>query len=567
MYTGNIDEQQTTNNNLFPTVPHTHPSSTDVLIAGGGVGGCAAALAVCRNGHNAILVEPTDWIGGQLTAQAVPPDEYGWIEQCGCTAGYREFRNGVRQYYRRHYPLTASAQAQPYLNPGNGWVSPLCHEPRVARAVIEAMLAPYRADGRLTLLLEHDLAAADSGPGDRVASVTLHDRVSGANRTITADYFLDATELGDLLPLAGVEFVTGSESRADTGEPGAPVEAKPANAQGFTICFAIDHLEGEDHTIDQPREYPFWRDYVPALTPPWPGEWISWTGMSPRTLEPVHYRFDPHREANEAFAGLWTYRRILARDHFEPGRFASDICLVNWPLCDYLLGDLCTCASEERARHIEGAKQLSLSVLHWMQTAAPRPDGGRGFPGLRLRPDVVGTVDGLAKQPYVREARRIRAEFTLCEQHVSADVRKGETRAERFGDSVGLGGYRIDLHPTCGGDNYRDVPVLPFQIPLGALIPVRVENLLPASKNLGVTHITNGCTRLHPTEWSIGEAAGALAAFCLQHDISPRGVSQHPSRLSDFQTALMQQGFELEWPPDLRLEDGDPHRHAMSQGG
>ena len=88
-----------------------------------------------------------------------------------------------------------------------------------------------------------------------------------------------------------------------------------------------------------------------------------------------------------------------------------------------------------------------------------------------------------------------------------------DVQAETFADSVGVGSYRIDLHPSTGGDNYIDISSLPFQIPLGALIPRRVENLLPACKNLGTTHITNGCYRLHPVEWAIGEAAGALAAY------------------------------------------------------
>src|SRR5437879_3592169 len=116
---------------------------TDVLIVGGGVGGCAAALAVAEAGYRAILTEESDWIGGQLTSQAVPPDEHGWIERFGCTESYRRFRDGVRDYYRRRYSLTPKAQAAPFLNPGNGWVSPLCHEPRIALAVLEAMLAPY----------------------------------------------------------------------------------------------------------------------------------------------------------------------------------------------------------------------------------------------------------------------------------------------------------------------------------------------------------------------------------------------------------------------------------------
>ena len=51
-----------------------------------------------------------------------------------------------------------------------------------------------------------------------------------------------------------------------------------------------------------------------------------------------------------------------------------------------------------------------------MQSEAPRPDGGHGYPGLRMRGDLMGTEDGLAKYPYVRESRRIRAERTVLEQ-------------------------------------------------------------------------------------------------------------------------------------------------------
>src|SRR5262249_5740122 len=161
----------------------------------------------------------------------------------------------------------------------------------------------------------------------------------------------------------------------------------------------------------------------------------------------------------------------------------------------------------EATKHIERAKQLSFSLLYWLQTAAPRADGGTGWRGLRLRPDIVGTEDGLAKYPYIRESRRIRAEFTVLEQHVGVDARKrsqpdAEKGAEIFKDSVGIGSYRIDLHPSTGGNNYIDIASLPFQIPLGALIPRRIENLLPACKNIGTTHITNGCYRLHPVEWN-----------------------------------------------------------------
>ena len=52
-----------------------HELSTDVLILGGGTGGVAAALAAAGLGKSVILTEETDWVGGQLTSQAVPPDE------------------------------------------------------------------------------------------------------------------------------------------------------------------------------------------------------------------------------------------------------------------------------------------------------------------------------------------------------------------------------------------------------------------------------------------------------------------------------------------------------------
>jgi NADPH-dependent 2,4-dienoyl-CoA reductase/sulfur reductase-like enzyme len=84
----------------------------EVLIVGGGLGGVAAALAALRLGRRVILTEETDWLGGQLTAQAVPPDEHDWIEERGCTASYRRLRDGIRQYYRDHYPLTAAARMQ-----------------------------------------------------------------------------------------------------------------------------------------------------------------------------------------------------------------------------------------------------------------------------------------------------------------------------------------------------------------------------------------------------------------------------------------------------------------------
>ena len=526
----------------------------DTAVIGGGTGGCAAALAALRNGMRVVMTEETDWIGGQLTSQAVPPDEHPWIESFGATQTYRSYRTAVRDYYRRNYPLNPAERAKPALNPGGGSVSRLTHEPRVSLAVLEEMLAPYVASGRLAVLHDHRPVSADT-QGDVVRAVTMRSLKTGLERTITAAYFLDATEQGDLLPLTKTEYVTGFESRKQTGEPRAPEAAQPGNVQAFTVCFAVDHVPGEDHTIEKPAEYAFWRDYVPALKPAWSGKLLSWTMSNPITLKDRPMGFDPLPPSAPPRAGdptnLFRYRRIADASLYPASAGMRDVCLVNWPQNDYWLGNLHEVDAAEAARHLKRGKQLSLSLLYWMQTEAPRPDGGLGWKGLRLRNDQTGTEDGLAKYPYIRESRRIQAEFTVTELHIGVEARKAlgkEPAAEVFPDSVGVGSYRIDLHPSSGGDNYIDVSSYPFQIPLGALIPRRVENLLPACKNLGVTHITNGCYRLHPVEWNLGESAGMLAALAVASGKRPRQIRNDARLLREFQTKAIGQGVEIAWP-------------------
>nr|WP_240426417.1 FAD-dependent oxidoreductase [Tunicatimonas sp. TK19036]WKN40383.1 FAD-dependent oxidoreductase [Tunicatimonas sp. TK19036] len=525
----------------------------DVVIAGGGLGGCAAALAALRNGLRVVLTEETDWVGGQMTQQGVPPDEHQWIETHGATQLYRTLRTNIRQYYFQNYPVTEAARNQQYFNPGDGAVSRLCHEPRVALAVLEAMIAPYLSSRQLTLLLEHKVIKADV-QGDQVRSLAARNLRTDQEIVLTAPYFVDATELGDLLPLTGTEYVTGAESRQETGELHAPETADPHNQQAFTYCFAMDYVPGTENLIEKPRDYDFWRNFVPNLTPAWPGKLLSLTYTHPSTLTPKALGFHPEGLATGDTLNLWNYRRIINPDNFQPGTYAGGSTVVNWPQNDYMMGNLIDVSQEEFDRHIAQSKQLSLSLFYWLQTEAPRPDGRQGWPGLRLRGDLMGTDDGLAKYPYVRESRRIQAVFTVLEEHVGKENRalvagkeNGGTAAN-FYDSVGIGYYHIDLHPSTGGDNYIDFGSLPFQIPLGALLPQRMKNLLPANKNIGTTHITNGCYRLHPVEWSIGEAVGMLTAFVRNKKTSPHAVRESSSLLADFQQFIRAQGIETKWP-------------------
>ncbi len=531
--------------------PKGNQLQADVVIAGGGLGGVASSLAALRNGMSVILIETTDWLGGQLTSQAVPPDEHQWIETHGAPQSYRDVRNRIRDYYRVNYPLTEKEKSNPFLNPGSGVVSRLCHEPAVAETVIRQMLAPYLSNGRLVLLMEYSAVSA-AVSGNSVTAITAKSERSGELMQLRAPFFVDATELGDLLPLTGTEYITGTESNKITQELHAPDLADPRNTQAFTMCFAMDYTAGEDHVIPRPANYQYWKNYIPKLQPAWSGKLLDLQYSQPQTLQPRQLGFAPDGRELDGVLNLWNYRRIIARKNFEDGFYQGDITIVNWPQNDYMEGNIIDVTPQVFRKHVDASKQLSLSLLYWLQTEAPRPDGGKGWQGLRLRKDVVGTDDGLAKYPYVRESRRIKAEFTVMEAHVGAANRKlvataAADRAAFFYDSVGTGYYHIDLHPSSGGNNYIDFPSLPFQIPLGALLPVRINNIFPANKNIGTTHITNGCYRLHPVEWSIGEAVGMLLTFAKANNILPAAVRRDPAMLKQFQAFIRTQGLETEW--------------------
>lgn len=522
----------------------------DIAIIGGGLGGVAAALACLRQGRKVFLSDEFRWLGGQMTSQAVPPDEHPWIESFGCTASYRQLRQDIRRYYRDHYPLKPEFARDVRLNPGNGFVSALCHEPKVSLAVIESYLLPYQAGGQLTVA-RREVPREAKVSEQRVTEVTLQNLDTGRERRVSAPYVIDATELGDLLPLTNTPFRTGAEARSEFDEASAPEVADPNDVQGISWCFVVDYDPEGEHVIEQPAQWQKWRDYDPQLTPPWGSKMLSWSATHPITLDPVVRTFDPiHPKPERGPMDLWTFRRIADRNQFRDGTYQSDIVLVNWPQIDYLEGNLIGASAEQQEHYLYEARQQSLSMLYWMQTEAPRPDGGKGWAGLRLRGDLTEGPDGLAMAPYIRECRRLVGVAAVTENHVgqTARERQGQTRAEHFEDSVGVGAYRIDLHPSTAHKNYLDVGSLPFEIPMGALFGEATENLLAGAKNISTTHITNGCYRLHPVEWNVGEASGLLAAYCLREKKTPRRVRDSKEELKNFQGFLQSQGVELAWP-------------------
>src|SRR5690606_31705820 len=259
--------------------------------------------------------------------------------------------------------------------------------------------------------------------GNKVNALKVQDRREGQIYVLQAPYFVDATELGDLLPMTGTEHVRGAESKTQTKEIHAADKADPENQQAFTVCFAMDYVKGKEFIIEKPEMYDFWKSHVPPLMPPWSGKVLDLKYSKPATLIPAELGFHPEAGPQVgSVLNLWNYRRIIDKNNFKPGFFDGDITIVNWPQNDYMLGNL-DGPEEEFDFHVYRAKQLSLSLLYWLQTEAPRPEGGYGWPGLRLRGDIMGTEDGMAKYPYVRESRRIEALFTVLEEHVGKENR------------------------------------------------------------------------------------------------------------------------------------------------
>ena len=436
------------------------------------------------------------------------------------------------------------------LNPGSSWVTRLAFEPRVGLRALETLLAPQVDAGLLQVFLRTK-AVATSVQGDRVVSLTAVNLDDGSTTRFEFEYVLDATELGDLLPMTGTEYVVGAESIGDTGEPHAqPQEAKVHCVQSCTYTFAMEgRPSGEDHRIPKPDRYDHYRHAQPYSLR------IHVHGGEIYGEESGWLDYHLFQDTGGTKGPLWKYRRLVDAGQF-PGRYDHDITMFNWPGNDYRDRPLVDQALENLAFALQDAKRVSLGFAYWLQSDVPNPDGPAGFPNILLRPDVMGSIDGLSKHPYVRESRRIKAIKTIVEQDVAVEHQKGP-RAAHFDDSVGVGWYPIDIHQVSEDEVGTSTRTRPFQIPLGALIPARVENLIAANKNIGTTHITSGCYRLHPVEWNIGEAAGALAAYASQTGRPPKEVHGDRELLRSFQRELIVEGVPLCWLIDVPVLSRD----------
>ena len=508
----------------------------DVAIVGASLGGVAAALGAARQGVSVVLLERTQWVGGQYSAQGVcRPDDNHFVDTTGSTLSYRQFRHAVREHYRQTYPLSAAAkQRDPAtFDPGSSGAG-FAVEPLIAHGTMLEMLHAAKVEVLLgTAVSDVELA------GDAVAAVIASD-AGGTQTRYAARMFLDATDLGDLLPLAKAEYRLGAEGEADFGEANAPPSPHRDWIQPFSIVFALEHRPyGEKHVVPKPVKYD-------------------------KFVQDQGYTIEDGSITTLFGSGenMWNYRQFIEAGNFTAG-FPHDLTTINTGSTDYQSASLPAATAAEEAAIVERARQAALGYLYWLQTTYKREDGrGAGYPELMLRPDIFNT-DGTAPQPYIRESRRIQAITTVVQQDIDAQNNLGP-RALAFPDSCGIGAYAMDVHkfaktkmPWSGSD------AKPFQVPARALVPIRVTNLLAACKNLGVSHIASGAYRVHPVEWNIGESAGSLAAFAVKQSHTLRGAVTDGQALHAYQHLLLSAGIPLYWWSDVTYER-DPKLFAAT---
>ena len=495
----------------------------DVFIAGGGMGGIAAAIRAAQSGVTVCLSEETEWIGGQMTAQGVSAfDENKYVETSGATRLYQRLRQKIREHYR----ALPGAPQDEHLNPGKCWVSWCAFEPIVGLEKLKELIAE-ECGKRAPKIFTRTKVVHTKVYRGRVKSALAVNLDTGRFIEFRTRFCIDATELGDLIPMLGIPYSSGAESNQETGEPHAPPTSNPDNVQDFTYPFVLTNEKSVAKIIDKPALYE---------------EFKKEDKFSFRAGQRVFPMYDDPKHQMP----FWTYRRLVAKELFPSYQF--DVSMINWESNDVRGANLIDVPLTVQAERLARGKLLSLGFLYWLQHEA-------GYPEVSLLTEQLGTSDGLSKYPYIRESRRIKAKKVIVEQEIAAAT-NGGARAKRFNDTVGIGLYPIDIH------GHQDVPGAgqaskPFQIPLRALVQTHIRNFLPACKNIGTTHVTNGAYRLHPIEWAIGEAAGFVAAMCVKLKTRPEAIANNQRKLRTIQQSLVAAGSPIFWFDDVPTTDPD----------
>jgi len=438
---------------------------TEILIVGGGTSGVCAAIQAARLGVKTVLVEETVWLGGMLTAAGVSAVDGNHHLPSGL---WGEFRRSLYDYYGAPEAVAT------------GWVSKTLFEPHVGAAIfknmvqIEPTISVFYGYWFIKVLKDQDRILGAVFNNDNGESLVVHAQIT-----------VDATEYGDVMAGACCEYRIGRESKYETGEPQAPEESDAIIQDLTYVAILKDFGEKANKTISKPINY-----------------------------NPQYY----YGSCREACANSDT-NVMNCETMLNYGRLPYNKFMINWPNNgnDFYV-NVIEMSRAERIHALQAAKDFTLGWVYYMQTQL-------GLSNLGLADDEFPTMDRLALIPYNRESRRLKGKVRLTTLDVIDLYKSPQGKLYKMG--IAVGDYPLDHHhKRCPKAVIEEFPkISAFNVPYGCLVPQAVDGLLVAEKNISVTHLVNGCTRLQPVVMQLGQAAGAAAALCVKAQIQPGAVN------------------------------------------
>lgn len=458
--------------------------NTDILVVGGTIGGTCAAIQAARRGIKTILVSEFSWLGGTFTSGGVSaPDGNELIAfQTGLWGTFLE------ELKKRH------SQGL-----DQGWVSFFNFDPRIGASIfsdwVKALPNLHWISGETPQKVLKDQ--------QKITGVIFKDI------TIHAQIVLDGTELGDLLSLGEIPYRWGWEFQSEWGEPSAPISPNE-----FT----------ENHPIQAPTWVVFMQDF----------------GDSKKADSiPSLFDYDPQQ-----FIGGWN--GYAPEQFMNYGRISGGLLMINWPNKgnDYghnlnrLIQSEC-----ERQTFFQECFEHSYNFVHFIQKKLGNRYGLAHdiFPlehqAIKTPSSLQPFLSAFALHPYYRESRRLQGLTTLREQDIlpisGGKVAPLPINSEGIFDGIVIGNYPNDHHYTLGNFPIESKSIkwggrwtgTPFSVPYRCLIPQTINGFLVCEKNLSVSHIANGSTRLQPLIMNLGQAAGMAAALCIEKNCQPRDLS------------------------------------------
>ena len=476
-------------------------SEYDVIVIGGGAGGTSAAIQSARNGAKTLLIEETDWLGGMLTSAGVSAVDGNYKLPSGF---WGEFKDSLVSYYGSLEALKT------------GWVSNTLFEPRVGNQILKSIA---KKENNLKILFSTEF--------NSVTKLDLHKtehynfNIKSSKGNFSSKVLIDATELGDVLPMIDEDYDLGMDSKEMYGEDIAP-EKNNDIIQDLTFVMILKNYK-KSVKIDKPKNYN-------------PSEFYCSTASI---------------NCPESDKALWTPKQMMNYGELPNGKI-----MINWPIYgnDYY-SNLIEMNYDERNEVFKNAKEKSLRYLYYIQDEL-------GYDNYSLSDEEFDTEDNFPPIPYYREARRIKGKVTFSLDYIKKPF---DQIHPLYRTGILVGDYPVDHHHDAHPNRYNlpqlaFYPIPSYSLPVGSIISKKNPNFLVAEKSISVSNLVNGTTRLQPVVLQIGQIAGLIASESVKNNINT-----HQIDIRNIQKKFLDIGGYLQ--PYLDVEKNHPFFKAYQRIG